>query len=946
MHNTRKLQEARKDLTAQTLASSPEQAHSKLQEWMSACTAARLVPWLCRKLAATTSWVERVTAWSQSASADASMNAECGRAERQLAHTVPVVRGALNTPLGLLKDYCQGTAAQDAWQGLQLMAPLWQPELAAAVASATGSCGEYGRHLMRLRDGGARNPDAPQWEITGDSVRNSALFTCTGLAYASLGYHAVDVLLSTEPGAGGGASMPDEDRESTARRILDTLTKSELLPTAARAIMRSPAPNRSCVALVGRLLVHGGVEAPAEERGGVGGAGAAGEPPQRAQGPAASVSGSSGSRSGAGAGRRQGRQRGGQPEPQAALGGGAPERLHWGLPALEKELGRGIGNTWSAESSSGWLEQHHWGVGLGGAYGPSPSTHMDGILETVKFALERTPRAQSAAWGLALGVDAAAAEQARVVRGELQANPDDEAVDVMPEALRALVRIASPLATGGSLTALGAASEAELRAQLQRAGLAGSLDRALRLAFSAADAAVTNPAMRSLAEETAAVPSLVQQVLGTPLPVDALCGDGGVAVTLAKRARMLTRRLQQMAQEQESQRHEREGEQEEGVEREGDEDEGQEQEEGQGLELVVRAVQQLRFWRAVQQLLPAASTCLELVQRALSEAPEGSDAPPSPRLGEAATLLGRSVCLLTAQVLRQTMRKRFKADAELYTAAEAAMRTLLAGCRSDTLGVPSAPGAPPILVELATELAAHPELSARVREWLVPPRGDAEPGSGPGQVGIAWEAEAGAGVEAEAGERGCLEPFLRAVLAQRLSGDAAPRTLRSLLHRAAVEEDGAQEGAVDEARGSFRAHALSLLASGLAGAAAQADSRSAQAAVPYSDAGPPGSGAADLVEIQTPPGRHQDPSPEAAAFVAAPLPPPVDVPLAQVALPGLRVCAYPGCLSYGGPSEADLPLKLCARCQCVRYCGTGCQTAHWSEGHKLECRAKGAAAMH
>ncbi|PNH08338.1 hypothetical protein TSOC_005069 [Tetrabaena socialis] len=52
----------------------------------------------------------------------------------------------------------------------------------------------------------------------------------------------------------------------------------------------------------------------------------------------------------------------------------------------------------------------------------------------------------------------------------------------------------------------------------------------------------------------------------------------------------------------------------------------------------------------------------------------------------------------------------------------------------------------------------------------------------------------------------------------------------------------------------------------------------------------------------------------------------------------LRLCVNPACRNFGGPAEADLPLRKCSGCKAVRYCGAACQQQHWREGgHKREC---------
>ncbi|KAG2490807.1 hypothetical protein HYH03_010729 [Edaphochlamys debaryana] len=81
----------------------------------------------------------------------------------------------------------------------------------------------------------------------------------------------------------------------------------------------------------------------------------------------------------------------------------------------------------------------------------------------------------------------------------------------------------------------------------------------------------------------------------------------------------------------------------------------------------------------------------------------------------------------------------------------------------------------------------------------------------------------------------------------------------------------------------------------------------------------------------------------AAVVLDEALPPALEAPPQGRVWAQLRVCGFPGCMSYGGRSEADLPLKQCGGCKAVRYCGPECQRAHWREGHQGECGALAAA---
>ncbi|PNH02215.1 hypothetical protein TSOC_011830 [Tetrabaena socialis] len=53
--------------------------------------------------------------------------------------------------------------------------------------------------------------------------------------------------------------------------------------------------------------------------------------------------------------------------------------------------------------------------------------------------------------------------------------------------------------------------------------------------------------------------------------------------------------------------------------------------------------------------------------------------------------------------------------------------------------------------------------------------------------------------------------------------------------------------------------------------------------------------------------------------------------------PALRACCNPGCVELAGPSEAELPLRVCGGCGVARYCSGQCQKAHWAQGHRRTC---------
>ncbi|KAG2497389.1 hypothetical protein HYH03_004545 [Edaphochlamys debaryana] len=224
------------------------------------------------------------------------------------------------------------------------------------------------------------------------------------------------------------------------------------------------------------------------------------------------------------------------------------------------------------------------------------------------------------------------------------------------------------------------------------------------------------------------------------------------------------------------------------------------------------------------------------------------------------------------------------------------------------------------------------------------------------------EADEQASEEVAAAERGCLERLLRArvipLLVTRQPPAWAAGGLLALLHQAARRGSGPQgtKGGGGGAHGEqgrstpapapgqpfvggppdddLVAVAGSLLGWAAAGGASEPpvlpDGTRVQALID------------DFVaqQAQTEGGGEE----ALKAPAAEPLPPPLAVPTAALVRRRLRVCGYPGCTSFGGRCEADLPLKLCGGCRAVRYCaGGGCQSAHWMAAHRYECRALAAA---
>ncbi|KAG2488043.1 hypothetical protein HYH03_013348 [Edaphochlamys debaryana] len=634
---------------------------------------------------------------------------------------------------------------------------------------------------------------------------------------------------------------------------------------------------------------------------------------------------------------------------------GSGEGCRWWLPEVEARLGHVINgvrqDAWRPEETGSWLEQVHeimlgalpsalcarppaappparlkaleprvleavhrlfCGKVLGGAYAPQPTWRLfqapalDGIMEV-------TGRAESAAWGLALQALLAEAQlggQCRVMDCGLADEDPMRLLYGMAGALNAMNRLAMDPSCAPQ--SLGASSPKELQAQLTRAGLAASLDHALRLAFTAADrAAITgDPELRGLARDMAEVPLQVGQVLACKaLPLAARCGSGGALVTLAKRCCMMAQRLQDLeaAGTAEARREERE---------------------------LLAGI--------IHRLMPATPKCLrtlaEFKDAGLSTG--GKDAGPSTTPGrEALAFVGRSLCLFVTQVASRAALRRLSAPQLLACQPH---RLLAAGCKLLCANVAAPSGSvgarpgdadkagdlPPMLasmvVETAVTLAAHPQLSTQVRTWLEPL------GEGGGGTRAAAAAEAAPAGADESSTRGCLEPLLREWVLPRVQSSefgGSGAVLQSLLRAAAAGE------------AQFRSQALALAQDLQRGLGIVVRVKGSETAF-Y-----PGMNLAALVahELAQEEEAQAASSSDVAALVAAPLPPPLAVPLAEAAFPGLRACANPACMSYGGRSEADLPLKHCSRCKRVRYCGSACQAAHWKAGHKHDCQAAGAA---
>ncbi|KAG2493689.1 hypothetical protein HYH03_008203 [Edaphochlamys debaryana] len=978
-------------------APDPQQGMARLKLWMDSLTEAGSFAWLAVKMAAIPPAVDTV------ADRSAASRDRCIADARLDAIHVPAL-DMLDRMISPIVRYTADPATLDAQRGptlWRIAAPLWKQNFLKAAAGVMRSSVKYAKAMAKQE---ARRALASK---RGDDVKaretaSMDAYACSELAHLLADYAGVmcSLLLDlTMPPS--AAAMPNSRRALTvspaAAQLTSALVESQLLRAVARAILRCPEPNPDdrrerfyCRERVGEVqsaansfvaglqgawmaLPHAGPSAATL-------AAALTHPDllafQEAMLERLCVHG--------GVALERGRDREGQGAGEGGEEG--EEKGRWWLPPMEAKVGHVIGSRtkdeWRAPYTYGWLEQVHcavvnclyhalyatWGPpgsrrppppplllqhepraleallrlhrgqGLDGAYTPQPTwvlfaqPGLDGLMTG-------TSSAESASWGLALNALAVEAELA----GQWS-RPDESLIGGVSAAeaqllagtsgaLNALVRMTmDPSCTPEQL---GASDREELQEQLVRANLAASLDVAMRQAFTAADRAATTPTpeLQRMASAVAQVPMQVGQVLGLKvLPPAARIGDGGGLVTLAKRATMLTQRLQEL--------------------------------EAAGTAAASRQEKEL-LAGVVHSMLPAVPKCLKLIEQAKLEEELFETPILDPEVG---AFFSCSMCLLVTQAAsRAALLRRVGGQAAtwlLWAAATALLnvssashkatdgpgvarvlacqphRLLAAGCKllCDTIATPSSPNTgvgatgdasqlPAMLatmvVEAVARLAAHPQLCESVRTWLAPPEGGASADA------------ATADPAAAVAERGCLEPLIRALVSPRLQTSAfnsAGAALLPLL-RAATDAE------------AFPGVARTLATNLESGMALTVRVGDGAEEFPV-----PGSGGLEghiarerARRAGSEPGQDA-PLPDVAALVAAPLPPPLAVPLAEAALRELRVCAYPGCLSYGGRSEAGLTLKLCARCKCVRYCGAACQTAHWKAGHKEECQAAAAAA--
>ncbi|KAG2499987.1 hypothetical protein HYH03_002269 [Edaphochlamys debaryana] len=495
-----------------------------------------------------------------------------------------------------------------------------------------------------------------------------------------------------------------------------------------------------------------------------------------------------------------------------------------------------------------------------------------------------------------------------------------------------------------------------LISRLRRAGLGASLDHALRLAFSSADRAAAPGALerdRQLALALGPGRPWVGTLLAVPAShgLAAAYDVSGVALTLAKRASLLGRRLEAVA--------------------------------ASGRPGAASALPGGPMLESAGWLAAALGHCAALLRPHIGGLPKwgrGAAAEPAPAPhmpadgsapgGELEAYFFQAASRLAVQLGADVAACQSTAAAGPDSPPLPALTwmgagAVLADCFDHVSALCSAPGsqAPARLLACqphrliaaackllvawrpaggdpkeveqrgrmqralaitAMRLAAHPSLSARVRRWLVT--------SGPSEFEAAGvEDEAGAAAAAdeeeadeEEAEHGCLEQLWIEGWRSSNGWGVAGGSFFSLPFALLRLAQGDGPGGRWAADAAFRSSALELL-----GWAVRAE----------------GGGSEPLPQLlqwllRSRGGESSSEAARAAtAALCAPLPPLLSVPPEGRALLKLRVCGFPGCASFGGRSEAGLELRKCGGCRAVRYCGPDCQRAHWGQGHRVECRA-------
>ncbi|KAG2485752.1 hypothetical protein HYH03_015561 [Edaphochlamys debaryana] len=617
------------------------------------------------------------------------------------------------------------------------------------------------------------------------------------------------------------------------------------------------------------------------------------------------------------------------------------------------------------------------------------------LSHLLPFTNPRRPRspeelphwAEASAWVVAAaleGLEAAAAECAG--EEKVAAMGSGGAVD-LATALASAVRAAATMASELESARLTASQREGLAASLRHAGLAASLDHALRLAFAAADRAAAPGASEGDRRLAAVLGNLLPYTSDLLSALTPACGSAaawdvsGVALTLAKRASLVARGLEAA--------------------------EATAAATPAGAVQACLGGPRGSSPGSLAAALGRCGALLRRRWEGLPEGGRGAAAEPAPAghspagggapEGELGAYFfqaaGRLAAQLGADAAACELRSTSPEDPSLQALTRTGAAAALTECLAHASALCSAPGRlaaarllacqphrliaaackllvawrsaggdpdeveprgrlEAVLSLTALRLAAHPSLSARVRRWLVPSAGQWEEAAG-GEASSAADALEGAeehGVDAAAGaqmvaaaaaeagteaERGCLVQAWgegwRSHDGWRMADGSSFSPPLTLLRLARGGGAGGGRGADWEADAdaAFRSGAMGLLVW-------------AEGAEAGGSPTPP----------QLPEGMIQGPreasSPEAmraaAAALRTPLPPHLKAPPEGRALPKLRVCGFPGCASFGGRSEAGLALRPCGGCRAVRYCGPGCQRAHWREGHQGECGALAEAA--
>ncbi|KAG2488618.1 hypothetical protein HYH03_012791 [Edaphochlamys debaryana] len=988
--------------------STPSEATDAMKLWTQACEEAGTVPWLTARMSAILPLVESLASAPQSSQDRNRTTARLFTTQAQvlslLEHLVSPVRAARGAQAG---------------HGPLLSGPLWQPPFLRAVADAALGCAAYGREPEALARVAWHCPDMARGLAEYASLACSLLHGCPAAtpegacspplpaASAQLARSLAESRLlpavarcvlqcpGPDPHDPHGGERGDE---AALTHIAHVHAAAVELSVALESVLRwlcaagaaDAAPQLASQlshpdvvalqeALLERLCVHGGVELEGEG--------------QALEGQAEELEGQEEAEWGWAGARGVRRTRGRVCSPPDL--GWSTHTLEYAhavtlnvlyytlhvLPALPAAAGstafaaRRARLTRLEPRALEALCRLHRGQGLGGAFEPTQTWSKLTLPTALGPLLEVTRSAESAAWALALHTEA--------LQGELEGRRCSEAPTQgqhhgMFRALLALLRVGGHRTMSAEpLNYYGRMALAEV---FVRTGLDTSLDHALRLSFAAADRAALapdDPQLQRLAAATVATTVsvlLVLDCLGFPLVARYGLG-GGVLVTLGKRARMVTRRLQELEAEAEPK--------------------GRGKDERQRAARA-REAERLLLSTVIRCLLQPMPSCLLLADAALFRVygenctVYGTGA--LPYKADQALFVERAACALVTHVMARAALRRVGGETSVYlyeaaallavshlreaarsTAALGAPRLLLlqphrllaAACKLLCPGVAAPMGREPFCDEgddvssdlprrlrfdiaaAVFALAADSGLSSRAQAWLLPPEG-AVCGAAEGAAAAAGEAE-----------RGCLEPLLRYRLLPQLRAEApgVASALLLLLAAACTSGNGSDGGGTDSTDGAaaqstggeFCALASTLFTSVPGrmspGQWGRTDAATKQEKLLLDQCGGLASGQgfvllAHYVALKASvEAGGSGMWPRQAELLAAPLPPPIAVPLAEAALPGLRVCAYPGCLSYGGRSEAKLRLQKCGRCKCVRYCGPDCAAAHWREGHEGECHS-------